>query len=78
MVLPEQSDPFAFRWPVCGEAVLLVELGAFDTDHLERCAVALLDAGAEIVIPIRDALLAERPPRMWPRYVPDHKVSNHG
>jgi hypothetical protein len=78
MVLPEQSDPFSFRWPVRGEAVLLVELGAFDTDHLERCAVALLDAGAEIVIPIRDALLAERPPRMWPRYVPDHKVSNHG
>lgn len=78
MVLPAQSDPFAFAWPVRGEAVLLVELGIFDTDAMERLAVALLDAGAQIVIPIRDALLAERPPKMWPRYIPDDKVARHG
>ncbi len=57
MVLPDDADPFDYRWPVTGRPVLLLEFGSFDTDRLERVALALLRAGAPIVTTIRDALL---------------------
>jgi hypothetical protein len=57
MVLPPDKDPFGFTWPVAGVSVLLVEWGGFDTHRLELTALALLDAGAELVHTIREALL---------------------
>lgn len=60
LVLPEDRDPFDFRWPVAGIDVLLLELGVFDTDRLERTALALLCHGAACVRAIRSGLFRDR------------------
>ena len=72
MVLSPDKDPFAFTWPGDGLSVLLVEWGGFDTQRLELTALALLDAGAELVHTIREALLpvnSGRPYVASPSYV---------
>jgi hypothetical protein len=72
MVLPPDKDPFAFTWPVAGVCVLLVEWGEFDTQRLELTALALLEAGAELVHTIRETLLpmnTGRPYVASPAYV---------
>jgi hypothetical protein len=53
MVLPENTDPVDFRWPVADQDVLLVEVGTYDTGKLERIAQVLLESGARMVLPIR-------------------------
>jgi hypothetical protein len=53
MVLPENTDPVDFRWPVADQDVLLVEVGTYDTGKLERIAQVLLESGASMVLPIR-------------------------
>ena len=55
MVLPAGDDPAAYTWPVSGLDVLLVEWGDYDTDYLERSALALLRSGANLVLTIREA-----------------------
>jgi hypothetical protein len=60
MVLPEQSDPVAFRWPVIDQDVLLVEAGTYDTGRLQRIAQVLLESGARMVLPIRTEDFEER------------------
>ena len=56
LVLPEGRDPHEFSWPVAGREIFLMELGAFDTDRLERTAQALLLAGARRIVAYRAAL----------------------
>jgi hypothetical protein len=68
MVLPDGEDPLSFHWPIAGYAVLVHEAGAYDTERLERLARALLRDGATLVLPLRQALLDEIPPRSWPLY----------
>lgn len=70
LVLPDDADPFDLRWPVAGVEVLLLELGVFDTDRLERTALALLCDGAACVRALRSALFRERGFPMVV-YVPD-------
>lgn len=71
LVLPEDRDPFDFRWPVAGIEVLLLELGVFDTDRLERVALALLCDGAACVRALRSGLFRDRRNCSMVVYVPD-------
>lgn len=57
MVLPEDKDPANFRWPVRNQAVLLFEIGSSDRIRLERMVQVLLESGAKMVVPIREAEL---------------------
>jgi hypothetical protein len=55
MVLRPGDNPAAYTWPVSGLDVLLVEWGDYDTNYLERSALALLRFGANLVLTIREA-----------------------
>ena len=53
MLLEEGVDPTAYRWPVSGYEVFLVEVGCYDTARLERLAQVLLESGATMCYPLR-------------------------
>jgi len=55
LVLPDECDPADFRWPVADQDVLLIEVGTYDTERVERIAQVLLESGARLVYPIRTA-----------------------
>ena len=59
MVLPDETDPAEYRWPVESEGVLVFEHGVYDTDRLERVAQVLLENGAQMVYPIRTGHFGE-------------------
>ncbi len=65
MVLPDEANPSNFRWPSDGQPALVYEWGACDDERLHAIAEALLQAGASSVVAIREALLAERDPRVF-------------
>jgi hypothetical protein len=72
LVAPPDRDPLEFDWALLkGRSVVLIEVGSFDTAALERVAYALMRDGVPMVFPIRDALLAEKPPQVWPCYMRD-------
>jgi hypothetical protein len=60
MVVPPGEDPHEFTWPVRDQVVTVIELGSFDTDRLDRLALALLLAGARRVIAVREAQLRQK------------------
>ena len=69
-VIPCDRDPLDFRFDFLrGLPAVLLEVGCFDTDRLERAALAMLTDGAQRVVPIRDATLAGPTPQSWPIYV---------
>lgn len=72
MVLPDGEDPAAYRWPVFDQDVLLIEVGIYDTEQLERIAQVLLESGARMVFPIRTANFSEM--RVWWRSKKDAAV----
>ncbi len=49
LVLPPGEDVGAFRWPVHGVDVLVIQKGAFPVEQLPRFAYLLLTAGANAV-----------------------------
>ena len=54
MVAPPDRDPMEFDWTALnGRKVVLIEIGSFDTDNVERTALALLIAGVPHVRTIR-------------------------
>jgi hypothetical protein len=55
LVLPHDSEPECFKWPVRDEDVLVVEVGTYDTVRLERLAQVLLESGANLVQSVRTA-----------------------
>jgi hypothetical protein len=76
LVAPPDRDPLEFDWSLlAGRSVVLIELGSFDTAMLERVAYALMRDGVPMVFPIRDALLAEKPPQVWPCYMRDEHAT---
>ena len=59
LVLPDECDPADFQWPVADQDVLLIEIGTYDTERVERIAQVLLESGARLVYPIRTANFRE-------------------
>ena len=59
IVLPDGDDPADYRWPVIDQDVLLIEVGIYDTERIERIAQVLLESGARMVYPIRTANIGE-------------------
>jgi hypothetical protein len=54
IVAPPGQDPLQFDWsPLAGRSVVLIEVGSFDTEYVERTALALLIAGVPHVRTIR-------------------------
>lgn len=54
LVAPPDRDPLEFDWSLLnGRAVVLIEVGGFDTEVVERTALALLIAGVPHVRTIR-------------------------
>ena len=58
-MLPDECDPADFQWPVAHQDVLLIEVGIYDTERVERIAQVLLESGARLVYPIRTANFSE-------------------
>ncbi len=52
MVLPPGDDPERFHWPVAGIEVVLIQWGAVGPGELERAELALLRAGARLVLAV--------------------------
>lgn len=57
MVLPEDSEPRDFWWPVDNRPALIFERGIYDDNRLQAMAEALLRAGASSVVALREALM---------------------
>lgn len=59
MVLADECDPADFQWPVAHQDVLLIEIGTYDTERVERIVQVLLESGARLVYPIRTSNFSE-------------------
>ena len=57
LVLPDVSDPFAFRWPSNNQPALILETGPPNDARLQRMAEALIRAGAPAVVALRDSAI---------------------
>lgn len=71
LVAPHGQDPLQFDWSLLrGRAVLLIEVGGFDTAAMERLVYALLRDGVELVHPIRKVPTDPAAlPVDWPSYI---------
>ena len=77
LVAPPGQDPLTFDWSLLkGRAVVLIEVGGFDTPQLERVAMALLLAGVPLVHPIRAVSPGAALPATWPSYARDEYVAS--
>jgi hypothetical protein len=77
--LPEGDDPLSYYWPLKDLDTVVIESGSFDTARLETIVYALFRDGVPMVRPIREALLAETPPRSWVTYFRDeYERRRHG
>lgn len=61
MVLPDECDPFKFRWPSNRQPALILETGPPNDKRLHRLAEALIRAGAPSVVALRDSLMDSDP-----------------
>jgi hypothetical protein len=59
MVLPQDQEPQAFKWPSDGKPALIYERGKLDDKRLDALAHELLKAGASSVVALREHLLSE-------------------
>ena len=64
MVLPQDQEPQAFKWPSDGNPALIYERGELDDKRLDALAHELLKAGASSVVALREALI-ESDPRVF-------------
>ncbi len=65
MVLPEDEIPSDRDWPSDGQPALIYERGEYNDERLDSLAHALLKAGANSVVAIREALMGEYDPRVF-------------
>ena len=65
MVLSDEASPDDFQWPSDGRSALIYERGEYSDERLDSLAHALLKAGANSVVAIREALLDEYDPRVF-------------